>query len=361
MNVRRHFAAVNLVIFVLLLGLLLFGNIDSFTVSYVVIFILVSLRTMVTPDSENIKKYLIAAYCAIMVLQIYTCAGVVFDEAYRQGVGGGVEHFFRKIFGIALILLPLTISRYICVGKYAKFYLPSVSEAAAISFSELKAGLCAVGGALDTLNQAGRNLSSGNIKAIIDDLPRHDSFRYINNASLTPEYFAEASQSLTDSRIYIVISNTGSAAGEVISVFTRKQYNHASLSFDKDLRTIVSYNGGERVYPPGLNKEMIEFFRKKPGASILVYSLPCSKEQKAAILAKIEEINQEGSAYNMAGLVLKHSYKPNIMFCSQFVYKMLDWAGISYFTKPDGSVCPTDLIELDYYKKLSFEYELRLN
>ena len=118
-------------------------------------------------------------------------------------------------------------------------------------------------------------MSSDNLKSVLDDLPRHDSFRYINNGSLTAEYFAEAAKSLADPHVYIVISNTVSVASEIISVFTQRQYNHASLSFDRELRTIISYNGGERVYPPGLNHEMITFFNKKPGASILIYSLDC--------------------------------------------------------------------------------------
>jgi hypothetical protein len=67
----------------------------------------------------------------------------------------------------------------------------------------------------------------------------------------------------------------------------------------------------------------------------------------------------KGSAYNMIGLLVKRSYKPNIMFCSQFVYKMLKLARVQYFNKKDGEVRPTDFIELDYYKKLHFEYEIK--
>jgi hypothetical protein len=106
---------------------------------------------------------------------------------------------------------------------------------------------------------------------------------------------------------------------------------------------------------------MIDFFNKKKGASILVYRLPCSEGQKRLIIKKIEEINREGNAYNVLGLLLRYSHKPNIMFCSQFVYRMLRIAGLSYFDKNNGRVRPTDFIELDYYKKLQFAYELRLN
>jgi hypothetical protein len=79
------------------------------------------------------------------------------------------------------------------------------------------------------------------------------------------------------------------------------------------------------------------------------------------VLDKVAEINREGSAYNLMGLVLKYSHKPNIMFCSQFVYRMLEHADLTYFTRPAAFVKPVDLIELDYYKKLVFCYELKLN
>jgi hypothetical protein len=144
-------------------------------------------------------------------------------------------------------------------------------------------------------------------------------------------------------------------------MFTRKQYNHASLSFDKELKTIISYNGGENIYPPGLNMEMVKYFNKKQDASIIVYSLPISVEKKEMVIKKIKEINTEGNAYNLFGLVLKFSFKSNIMFCSQFVYKMLKDAGLNYFEKEEGKIRPTDLIELDYNRKLNYEYKIKFN
>ena len=76
------------------------------------------------------------------------------------------------------------------------------------------------------------------------------------------------------------------------------------------------------------------------------------------MLAAVERINREGSAYNMMGLVTKWSYKPNIMFCSQFVYRMLQEAGLAYFEKRPGEARPTDFVELDYRRKLEFVEEI---
>jgi hypothetical protein len=262
-----------------------------------------------------------------------------------------------RILGILLVLLPFNIEKLFILKNIVGEYLPSVQDYAVFSFHELKENSREI---ISILNKTGDTFSKGNINTIIKDLPRHDSFRYINNGSLTDEYFEAAYKTLDDQNVYIVISNTGSATSEVISVFTKRQYNHVSLSFDRGLETIVSYNGGERIYPPGLNREMVKYLNKKEDASIIVYRLPLSTDEKKLIIDRIGEINRDGSAYNILGLVLKYSHKPNIMFCSQFVYKMLEYAGINYFEKKSETIKPTDLIELDYYRKLNFEYGLLL-
>ena len=130
------------------------------------------------------------------------------------------------------------------------------------------------------------------------------------------------------------------------------------MSFDADLKTIISYNGGDRLYPPGLNPEMISFFHKKPDASIIVYRMEAPRTKKELILEKVREINEQGSAYNILGLVLKYSHKSNILFCSQFVYKMLKYADMQYFSKNETDVKPMDFVELDVYRKLHFAYEI---
>ncbi len=79
------------------------------------------------------------------------------------------------------------------------------------------------------------------------------------------------------------------------------------------------------------------------------------------MLDKIVEINEHGSAYNLLGLFLKKSYKPNIMYCSQFVYKLLAHAEAQPFEMDPNEIRPTDLIELDYERKLTLEYKIQLD
>jgi hypothetical protein len=331
------------------LALFFYGDITLFNLTYFAVFIFMSFRTLQTTGRKRTRLFLIVSYLIVMGIQM---------AFYALVVENGQP--FSKLFAVAALLMPVIIGHYVSVSKHSELYLPTLKEAATISFSQLSAFNSSAVKTLSKLDKARNSLSPDKFKKIIDDLPRHDSFRYVNSGSLTDDYFTAVNSSLNDLYLYLIISDTGTPASEIISVFTQKQFNHASLAFDARLETIVSYNGGERVYPPGLNHEMVSFFNKKLDASILVYRLPVTREQKQSAINKIYEINKDGSAYNLLGLLVGKSFKSNIMYCSQFVYSMLKHIGASYF-ETSGIIKPTDLIEKDYFRKLEFVEELRLN
>lgn len=354
---RENYKVIVFVSIVLLMvGFFLFGNQSLFVMAYMSVYAIAVLRTLQIPSKKRMKFSMIVAYSAFLAIEIAFNNILVFDGASLE-----IKPYFAKLFSVASIFFPFIIERFFIVNKYVSFYLPPIQEIYTVSFSELNENRVRMIEKLEELKKMKGSISAEGLGEIIEDLPRHNSFKYINNGFLTEEYFNKAYESLNDLRLYIAISNTGSAASELISVFTKKQYNHASLAFDKNLETIISYNGGERLYPPGLNHEMISFFNKKEDASIIIYYVEVSQEQKKAVIDKVKEINEEGSAYNLMGLILKYSHKSNIMFCSQFVYKMLKYAEVNYFEKDDGKVKPTDLVELDYHRKLHFFHEIYLN
>ncbi len=341
---------------VILAGLFLFANLPVMIITYSYLAVVMLIRTWLSGFNKSEKFGLTITYGLVVAAQIVFSVLVVFSLR-----GKDLMYYPSKLFAVVIVLLPFAMERLVTANRNAEFYPPSVEDIASISFSEFRNSRDKIVGILKGVTKTVGSASPQNLKTIVEDLPRHSAIRYINNGTLTKAYFESANASLEDPNIYIVISNTGSAASEIISVFTQKQYNHASLSFDRDLDTIISYNGGANVYPPGMNTEMLEQFHQKPDASVLVYSLSVTREQKRAIIDKIAEINREGSAYNIVGLVVKRSYKSNIMFCSQFVYKMLKLADIQYFNKRDGEVRPTDLIELDYYRRLKFVEEIKFH
>lgn len=202
-------------------------------------------------------------------------------------------------------------------------------------------------------------LNRQNIKYLVSEIPRHGYIRYTSQHNLPDKFFALSTEAIEKEEVlYIILSQTGSPASEVISLFTHTNFNHISLSFDRNLKTMVSYNGGNKFQEPGLNIEDLKSLQQKEDSHLLVYSLKATKKQQYKILNKINKINNEGSAYNVVGLVTSHSVRPNMMFCSQFVYSMFQEADLNFFEASHGEVKPTDFIEKDDQQKLVFEYEI---
>jgi hypothetical protein len=341
-------------VFGILFPLLFFSNnVVLFGLTYIFVFWGMVIHTLLKVNGKINKIVSIIIYLAIEIFQSVYNNLVTFAENNTPFMS-----LWTRIAGVLIVLAPFVIHRLFLENKDKDFYLPSVQDISVFTFNELVENIA---GIREIINRGRKSLSKENIEELLRDMPRHNSFRYINKGSLAGEYFELAYQTLDDLNMYIIVSNTGSPAGEIISLFTKKQYNHASLSFDRQLKTIISYNGGERLYPPGLNMEMLTYFNKKQDSSIMVYSIPATAEKKREIIDKIKEIDKQGNAYNLIGLVLKLSFKPNIMFCSQFVYSMLKDLGLNYFGKKDEQIKPADLIELDYYRKLKYEYEIKFN
>jgi hypothetical protein len=204
------------------------------------------------------------------------------------------------------------------------------------------------------------SLTAKDIGELARAFPRHDSFHYLTWRNIPETWFETAHEALEDPHIYIVLSNTGSAANKLIGIFTKAAYNHVSLAFDRNLETLVSYNGGNGVYTPGMNPEGIGDLCQGPNTSLAVFKLKTSAGQKALILKRVREINLQGSSYNLLGIVFKRSFKPNIMFCSQFVYTMLEDSSLQYFEKKNEGVRPMDFIVLDKGRTLEFVYALEM-
>ncbi|MDR2102866.1 MAG: hypothetical protein LBP42_02045 [Treponema sp.] len=183
------------------------------------------------------------------------------------------------------------------------------------------------------------------VGVLLRDIPRHNSFRYLSAGTLPEAYFEAAGETLEDPYIYLILADTKTPAARIIAFFTGDRYNHVSLSFDKSLKTMVSYNGGNGRSSPGLNQETRQDLCGRPGAEIAVFKLFAGAGKKARILDRVRQINDEGSSYNRLGLIIKTSLKPNIMFCSQFVYTMLETAGLDYLDKKSGRVKPADFID----------------
>ena len=344
-----------LLISLLILGMAFvsFGTVGIFFLAYLAIGLILILKTATSGQYTSRKVGLVGIYIALLIMQLMFCQIVIFGGPLH-----GPMFTFKKILGLVLLYAPFIVNTY---ANYRRSLFPSVEEIYTVSFHSLTGGLERVIRAKNGLVKTKQCLSITNITDFLTDLPRHSATTYINRNGLTESYFDDCKASMDDKHIYLIMSDTGSPGSELLSVFTRKMYNHISISFDYDLKTVISYNGGEKLYPPGLNKEQISFFQKKKGASIIVYSLACTKAQKQKMIDKVHEINTDGSAYNVIGLLTRASFKPNIMFCSQFIYSLLQEVGLTYFESKPIDVKPTDFVEKDYYRNLEYCYKIKFN
>ncbi len=180
---------------------------------------------------------------------------------------------------------------------------------------------------------------------------------------------------MTDA-IYITVSQTGTTVAKIIKFFTRKPYNHCSISADLSLSSMYSFC---RTYTPfplpaGFNQEIVGqgtlgLFTNIPCE---IYELPVTTEQKEKfhkILNHFKEYRTSYS-YNIMGFwsipFRLHLERKNKFVCSQFVAYIIKGSGVN-LTKPVCMYSPEDLRHLpnarliyrgelnEYYKKYSSE------
>lgn len=331
------------------------NNYMAFNMACIVCLVFFLVNNALSQITRKEKVLYLIIYTIIMAFQIIANNFIYYFFANN-------EKFFLlyRIIGMVLILTPFFIKRILIKTGLVFLIYPYFNRFYSFTYSQIMKDKDIITGKIELVKRAGTSITREQINEIIQDMPRHSAFSYINNKSLSEEYFNKAYSTLNNGYMYIVISRTKSSASEIIGAFTNKLYNHVSLSFDEKLETIISYNGGGGVYSPGLNPEELEQLIKNEGASIIVYKLKANSEQKKTILEKVREINEVGSSYNITG-VFQYSHKPNIMFCSQFVYLMLEIADLNYFNKNIMKVKPTDFIELDYYRKLEYINKIEIS
>lgn len=347
---------IKFLVFAMVIYLIVAGAFGLFAAIYTATTLILVTQMWMSRNEWRNKILMTLLYLVILTVQYSFNTRIVYS-----GSQPFLLFTFEKFFSVLLILVPFFALYLNDLYAMQRRFFPAMQDAAAVSFEAVKIAYSRAETLKTTVGKGRETIKLDTLKEVAKDIPRHSYTKYLNNRTLTEAYFRDCEASLQDEHLYIVISSTGSSGSELLSVFTRKDYNHVSLSFDRDLKTIISYNGGGSVNQPGLNREDLEFFHQKEDASMLVYRLKAPKEKKQIVIDKIREINENGSAYNLVGLITKVSVKPNIMFCSQFVYSVLKVAGLNYFTEKAASVRPTDLIEKDYYRKLEFCYAIKFN
>jgi hypothetical protein len=149
--------------------------------------------------------------------------------------------------------------------------------------------------------------------------------------------------------IYIVLTGTGTLFSQTIKWFTKAPLNHASLSFDEDLKEVYSF-GRKKVNNPFLSGFVQENFQDPflHQARCAVYRCKVGSGNYARMHQYVSEMrkNPERYKYHLLGLIgiLIHLRIPrqDAYFCSHFVASVLEQSSFRPLDKPAHFVTPED-------------------
>lgn len=170
-----------------------------------------------------------------------------------------------------------------------------------------------------------------------------------------------------DRSVFILLTNTGTLFTKLIQSYTRAPYNHASISFDRELSELYSFGRKNPNNPlnGGFVKEDIKTgtFSKYPDTTCVIYELKVSDREveKMKRVLRIFIRQHKKFLYNILGVIGIAIKEPvefsNSYFCSQFVAEILERSGIKLWNKLPALVTPDDFRKCD---RLQLIYEGKL-
>ncbi|NYF26368.1 hypothetical protein [Sporosarcina sp. JAI121] len=155
---------------------------------------------------------------------------------------------------------------------------------------------------------------------------------------------------ISEKKVYILLTDTGTILTRLIKSYTKKNYNHASIAFDTELIEVYSFGRKTAKNPfiGGFVKEDIHSVLFKQ-AHCAIYSLTITNDEFQRMSQYILEIaaKKEHYRYNFIGLfgvLFKTPIKrKNAFFCSQFVASVLKESKAIEFEKDLSLIEPSDL------------------
>ncbi|GAB6928372.1 hypothetical protein JCM10914A_23550 [Paenibacillus sp. JCM 10914] len=168
--------------------------------------------------------------------------------------------------------------------------------------------------------------------------------------------------------VYILLTNTGTLFTKMIQTYTRAPYNHASISFKRDLSEMYSFGRKNPNNPlnGGFVREDIQTgtFSKYPDTTCVIYELQVTPREAEKMKRVLQIFIQRRNKYlyNILGVIGVAIKEPvefsNSYFCSQFVAEILERSGIKLWNKLPALVTPDDFRQSD---QLELIYEGKLN
>jgi len=163
---------------------------------------------------------------------------------------------------------------------------------------------------------------------------------------------------MTEEKVYILLTNTGTIFTRLIKLYTKKPYNHASISFDSELTEVYSF-GRKKPRNPFIGGFVKEDMKKDlfKQADCAIYSFSVTEGQIKNMRRYIKRIEaqKEVYRYNFLGLFAFIFKKPmkreKAFFCSQFVATVLRECNID-FVKPPALITPNDLQNVTKFQQV---------
>ena len=157
-------------------------------------------------------------------------------------------------------------------------------------------------------------------------------------------------------RIYIVLTQPHSVVAKALQLFSKKPYNHASISFCDNLSEMYSF-GRKFVHFPmigGFVRESCDFgfFNRFYYTECSVYAIDVTEKQYQCCLQSLETFKQNPGRYkyNHLGLLTIPLHIPysmeNHFVCSHFVAHLLGESNIVRFSKDVRLITPWDLANI---------------
>ena len=157
---------------------------------------------------------------------------------------------------------------------------------------------------------------------------------------------------MEEKKVYIVLTDTGTLFTRIIKFYTRKPYNHASISYDTNLSEVYSF-GRKKPRNPFIGGFVREDFNTElfKQSRVAIYCCTISNHQLQRVNDYIKRMEKQKDLYRynfigLFGFILNKPIKrKNAYFCSQFVATVLKECDIIEFPKPLSLVTPHDLLE----------------
>jgi len=171
-----------------------------------------------------------------------------------------------------------------------------------------------------------------------------------------------------DHSVFILLTNTGTLFTKVIQTYTKAPYNHASISFNRELSELYSFGRKHPNNPlnGGFVKEDIKTgtYSKYPNTTCVIYEIKVSEREIVKMQRVLQVFIQKHQKYlynilGVIGIALKEPVEfSNSYFCSQFVAEILERSGIKIWNKLPALVTPDDFRKSD---RLHLIYEGKLS